>query len=66
MPAVLWEGCFLSDYEESKWVTLDETRQQMAQAIACGVLDFFDIKQQPSDSLTLEQRVTNIERHLSL
>ena len=66
MPAVLWEGCFLSNYEESKWITLDETRQQMAEAIACGIFEYLGIEQNQNGSLTLEQRVTKIERHLGL
>ena len=33
MPAILTEGCFLSNDAENQWVSLDETRQQMAEAI---------------------------------
>ena len=65
MPAILTEGCFLSNEDENKWVSLDETRQQMAQAICLGILDYFNL--QPSKpELTLEQRVERIERELNL
>lgn len=65
MPAVLWEGCFLSNYEESKWVTEDDTRQAMAVSICLGVLDYFNITT-ANQQTTLEERVTKIERHLGL
>ena len=68
MPAVLWEGCFLSDPTESDWVTKDETRQEMAEAIAGGVFDFFGIKKNIDGTLNLSigERVAKIERHLGL
>ena len=65
MPAVLWEGCFLSNYEESKWVTEDDTRQAMAVSICLGVLDYFNITT-ANQQTTLEERVAKIERHLGL
>ena len=65
MPAVLWEGCFLSNYEESKWVTEDDTRQAMAVSICLGVLDYFNITTD-NQQTTLEERVAKIERHLGL
>jgi N-acetylmuramoyl-L-alanine amidase len=65
MPAILTEGCFLSNEAENKWVSIPDTRQQMAQAIFLGILDYFNL--QPSKpELTLEQRVERIERELNL
>ena len=65
MPAILTEGCFLSNGKENQWVSLEETRQQMAQAIFLGILDYFNL--QPSKpELTLEQRVERIEKKLNL
>ena len=65
MPAILTEGCFLSNEDENKWVSLDETRQQMAQAICLGILDYFNINSNKPE-LTLEERVCIIEDHLRL
>ena len=65
MPAILTEGCFLSNEDENKWVSLDETRQQMAQAICLGILDYFNINYNKPE-LTLEERVCIIEDHLGL
>ena len=65
MPAILTEGCFLSNDTESQWVALDETRQGMAEAICLGVLDYFNIDSNKPE-LTLEERVVRIEDHLGL
>jgi len=65
MPAILTEGCFLSNDDENKWVCLPETRQQMAQAICLGILDYFGIDPNKPE-LTLEERVVRIEDHLGL
>jgi N-acetylmuramoyl-L-alanine amidase len=65
MPAILTEGCFLSNEEENQWVCLPETRQQMAQAICLGVLDYFGITANKPE-LTLEDRVVRIESYLGL
>jgi len=65
MPAILTEGCFLSNDAENKWVSLDETRQEMAQAICLGILDYFNIESN-KPALTLEERVVRIEKHLGL
>ena len=65
MPAILTEGCFLSNDKENQWVSLDETRQEMAQAICLGVLDYFNIEPN-KPALTLEERVVRIEKHLGL
>ena len=65
MPAILTEGCFLSNDKENQWVSLDETRQEMAQAICLGILDYFNIKPNKPE-LTLEGRVVRIEDHLGL
>jgi len=65
MPAILTEGCFLSNDTESQWVALDETRQGMAEAICLGVLDYFNIEPNKPE-LTLEERVVRIEDHLGL
>lgn len=66
-PAALWEGCFLSNMDESEWVGNDSTRMQMAQAVADGILAYFNIEAHvESQRLTLEQRVERIEKHLNL
>ena len=65
MPAILTEGCFLSNVEENKWVSIPDTRQQMAQAICLGVLDYFNIST-VSPELTLEERVVRIENFLGI
>jgi len=65
MPAILTEGCFLSNEAENQWVSIPETRQQMAQAICLGVLDYFNIEPNKPE-LTLEERVVRIEKHLGL
>lgn len=65
MAAILTEGCFLSNDAENQWVSLDETRQQMAQAICLGILDYFNINSNKPE-LTLEERVVRIEDHLGL
>ena len=65
MPAILTEGCFLSNDAENQWVSLDETRQEMAQAICLGILDYFNIESN-KPALTLEERVVRIEDHLGL
>ena len=65
MGAILTEGCFLSNDKENQWVTLDETRQEMAQAICLGILDYFNIESNKPE-LTLEERVVRIEDHLEL
>ena len=63
MPAILWEGCFLSNKGEAEWVASDVVRGEMAQALAHGVMDYFG-KTEPA--LTLEERVVRIEDHLGL
>jgi len=65
MPAILTEGCFLSNVEENKWVSIPDTRQQMAQAICLGVLDYFNVST-VSPELTLEERVVRIENFLGI
>ena len=65
MPAILTEGCFLSNEAENQWVSIPETRQQMAQAICLGILDYFNIEPNKPE-LTLEERVVRIEKHLGL
>ena len=65
MPAILTEGCFLSNDKENQWVSLDETRQEMAQAIFLGILDYFNIEPNKPE-LTLEERIIRIENHLGL
>ena len=65
MPAILTEGCFLSNDKENQWVSLPETRQQMAEAICLGVLDYFGIESN-KPALTLEERVVRIENYLNL
>jgi N-acetylmuramoyl-L-alanine amidase len=65
MPAILTEGCFLSNEAENKWVSLDETRQAMGEVIAQGILDYFGIESS-KPALTLEERVVRIEDQLNL
>jgi len=65
MPAILTEGCFLSNDAENQWVSLDETRQAMGEVIAQGILDYFGIEPSKTE-LTLEERVDRIEDHLNL
>ena len=60
MPACLVECCFLSNPEEAHWISSDEIQQQHAEAIADGIIDHFG----GGTELTLEQRVTRIEKHL--
>ena len=64
-PAILVECCFLSNEEENKWVSLSETRQAMAEAIAAGILQHIGIKS-VSSPLTMDERVSRIESHLGL
>jgi len=65
MPAILTEGCFLSNDAENKWVSLEETRQAMGEVIARGIFDYFGIEPSKTE-LTLEERVDRIEDHLNL
>ena len=65
MPAVLWEGCFLSNDAEAEWVSNDSVRVEMAQAIADGVLSYFGIAQTIQE-LTMEERLVRIENHLGI
>lgn len=65
MPAILTEGCFLSNDAENQWVSLDDTRQAMGEAIARGILDYFNIDTDNAEP-TLDERITRIENHLNL
>ena len=65
MAAVLTEGCFLSNDAENQWVSLDETRQQMAEAIGQGILDYFNIDTNTPE-LTIEERVARLEARLGI
>ena len=65
MPAVLWEGCFLSNDAEAEWVTDSSVRDEMAQAIADGILSYFGIAQ-TNQVFTIEERVARIEKHLGI
>ena len=65
MASVLTEGCFLSNDAENQWVSLDETRQQMAQAICLGILDYFNIDTNTPE-LTIEDRVARLEARLGI
>ena len=62
MSAVLVECCFLSNAEEAHWISSDEIQQQHAEAIADGIIDHLG----GDSELTLEQRVTRIEKHLGI
>jgi len=64
MSAVLVECCFLSNAEEAQWISSDEIQQQHAEAIADGIIDHFGLDNKTS--LTLEQRVARLEKHLDL
>ena len=65
MAAVLTESCFLSNDAENQWVSLDETRQQMAEAICLGILDYFNIDTNTPE-LTIEERVARLEARLGI
>ena len=65
MPAVSTESCFLSNDNENQWVSLDETRQQMAEAICQGILDYFNIDTNTPE-LTIEERVARLEARLGI
>ena len=65
MPAVLWEGCFLSNDAEAEWVANDSVRVDMAEAVANGILSYFGMAQ-TNRELTLEERVVRIEKHLGI
>lgn len=68
-PAVLVEGEFIHTALGETWISLDNTRQLMAQAVAEGVLDFLAVSKSPNTPatpLTLEQRIARIEDHLGL
>ena len=65
MPAILTEGCFLSNDTENQWVCLPETRQQMAEAICLGILDYFNIDTNTPE-LTLEERIDRLEARLGI
>ena len=65
MPAVLWEGCFLSNDAEADWVANDSVRVEMAQAIADGLLSYFGMVE-TNQEFTIEERVARIEKHLGI
>ena len=64
-PAILWEGGFISSQLEADFIAKEKTRQVMAEAIAAGVMDHFDIAIEQKQ-LTILERVAKIERHLGL
>ena len=66
MPAALVEFGFFSNIDEVTWLTMDETKAKLAEALASGILDFCGITQTDQPALTLEQRVARIEDHLRL
>lgn len=64
MPAALLEFGFLSNREEAAWLSSESVRQEIAQAMSLGILDYFGIK---ADSpVTLEDRIAKIEKHLGI
>lgn len=65
MPAVLWEGGFISNAKEAEWINQHETQVRMADALAQGIISHLGITDAPS-ALTLEERVVRIENHLGL
>ena len=65
MPAVLWEGGFLSNADEAEWLGQHETQVRMADALAQGIINHLGLAGTPS-ALTLEQRIVRIENHLGL
>ena len=65
MPSILTEGCFLSNDAENQWVCLPDTRQQMAEAICLGILDYFNIDTNTPE-LTIEERVARLEARLGI
>lgn len=65
MPAVLWEGGFISNVKEAEWINQHETQVRMADAIAQGIINHLGLTTEPQ-ALTLEDRVVRIEKHLGL
>ena len=68
MPAVLWEGGFLSHVGEANWINDPVIREEMGEAIAKGILNYLKIKQadKKPKNPTLEERIQIIEDHLKL
>ena len=67
MPAVLHEFGFVSNVGEAAILDSTANQEKMAQAVANGVLDYFQISLANEDeALTLEQRVARLEQHLGL
>ena len=68
MPACLWEGGFMSHVGEAGWINSPVVREEMAEAIAQGVLDYLQLEQVKSktNNLSLVQRIQRIEDHLKL
>ena len=64
MPAVLWEGGFLSNPKEAEWIGEQDTQERMADAIAQGIIDNMGLA--ATQALTLEQRIVRIEKFLKI
>ena len=65
MPAVLWEGGFISNAKEAEWINQHDTQVRMADALAQGILNHLGLGSEPQ-ALTLEQRVVRIEKFLNI
>lgn len=62
MPAILWEGGFVSNKGESEWISKPDIQNQMAQALSLGIMDYFGLGKE----LTIEDRVVRIENYLGI
>lgn len=68
MPACLWEGGFMSHVGEASWINNPVVREEMAEAIAQGILDYLQLEQvkPKTKSLSVAERIQRIEDHLNL
>lgn len=65
MPAVLWEGGFISNADEAEWINQHDTQVRMADALAQGIINHLGLPTEV-EALTLEQRVARIEKFLNI
>lgn len=65
-PAVLMEGEFIHNPLGEKFIGEAMNREKMARAVANGVCKYLGFAPQTKPSLTLEERVARLEKHLNL
>lgn len=64
-PSTLLELGFISNVEEEEILNNPEYQLAAAEAIASGILDFLNIKEEPADNeLTTSERLDEVERRL--